>query len=546
MSELGVPESLYLFGCGVSGPRGATAEVVGNKAVSLIRMAAAGLPIPPGFVLPTTLGLRCLQGGCRLPEDAGELLCEGIKQVEKVTGLSFGGDRRPLLVSVRSGAPVSMPGMLNTILNVGLCERTLPALIRMTGNPRHAWDSYRRLVQSFAEVVCDLPPEPFQQVLAEHLRRAAVPTAAELDVAALKRLTGEFLATYESLRGEPFQQAPLDQLTGAVEAVFRSWQSPRAVGYRRLHNLSDLTGTAATIQAMVFGNMGRTSGSGVAFTRDPATGENTLYLDFLPNAQGEDVVSGRCPVQSSFSLQPASSELYRQLRRIGQQLEILFHDAQDFEFTVQEDRLFLLQSRDAKRTPWAALRIACDLVNEGLIDEKTALDRLTGYDLDSIQRVRVATPEQCQPIGQGIPASPGVAVGEIVFDPGRGVELASAGHSLILVRTDISTDDIAGLAASTGVLTTRGGRTSHAAVVARQLNRPCIVGCRELLVLDDGRSCRIGDQLLREGEVLSLDGNSGRVYAGKLQVVIEKPTRFLHKAQSWRAGLRDVAAPASL
>ena len=230
----------------------------------------------------------------------------------------------------------------------------------------------------------------------------------------------------------------------------------------------------------------------------------------------------------------------------GSQLEILFHDAQDFEFTVQEDRLFLLQSRDAKRTPWAALRIACDLVNEGLIDEKTALDRLAGYDLDSIQRVRVATSEQCQPIGQGIPASPGVAVGEIVFDPGRGVELASAGHPLILVRTDISTDDIAGLAASTGVLTTRGGRTSHAAVVARQLNRPCIVGCRDLVVLDDGRSCRIGDRLLGEGEVLSLDGNLGRVYAGKLQVVIEKPTHYLREVQSWKAGLRDVAAPASL
>ena len=392
-----------------------------------------------------------------------------------------------------------MPGMLNTILNVGLCERTLPALIRMTGNPRHAWDSYRRLVQSFAEVVCGLPPEPFQQALAEHLRREAVPTAAELDVAALKRLTHEFLGTYESLRGEPFQQDPLNQLTGAVEAVFRSWESPRAVGYRRLHSLNDLMGTAATIQAMVFGNMGGTSGSGVAFTRDPATGENTLYLDFLPNAQGEDVVSGRCPVQSSFSLQPATSELYRQLRRIGGQLEILFRDAQDFEFTVQEDRLFLLQSRDAKRTPWAALRIACDLVNEGLIDEKTALDRLAGYDLDSIQRVRVATSEQCQPIGQGIPASPGVAVGEIVFDPGRGVELASAGRPPILVRTDISTDDIAGLAASTGVLTARGGRTSHAAVVARQLNRPCIVGCRDLVVLDDGRSCRIGDRLLERG-----------------------------------------------
>jgi pyruvate,orthophosphate dikinase len=517
------------------GPHGATPEVVGNKAMGLIRMVAAGLPIPPGFVLPTTLCLRYLQGGNQLPEGTTQLLGEGIKEVEKATGLSFGGDRHPLLVSVRSGAAVSMPGMLNTLLNVGLCERTLPALIRMTGNPHQAWDSYRRLVQSFAEVVCGLPPEPFRQALAEQLRSEAVPTAAELDVSALKCLTRKFLGIYESLAGEPFQQSPLSQLTGAVEAVFRSWESPCAVQYRRLYDLNGLMGTAATIQAMVFGNMGGTSGSGVAFTRDPATGENTLYLDFIPNAQGEDVVSGRCPVESSFSLRPATSELYLKLRRIGRQLEILFRDAQDFEFTVQEDRLFLLQSRDAKRTPWAALQIACDLVKEGLIDEKTALDRLTGYDLHSIRRVRVATSEQCQPIGQGIPASPGVAVGGIVFDPGRGVELASAGRHPILVRTDISTDDIAGLAASAGILTARGGRTSHAAVVARQLNRPCIVSCRDLLVLDDGRSCCIGDRLFSEGEILSLDGNFGRVYAGKLQVVIEEPTHYLREVETWKA-----------
>jgi pyruvate,orthophosphate dikinase len=527
-------EDLYLFGCEAAGPHDAPADVVGNKAANLIRMARAGLPVPPGFVLPTALCREYLDHGQELTAAALGSLRRGIREVERATGLTFGGDRRPLLVAVRSGAPVSMPGMLETILNVGLCDRTLPALLRMTGNPRHAWDSYRRLIQAHAEVIQGVPPEAFERVLEERLQGEEVPSVAELDVAALRRVTQEFLDLCESEKGGPFPQDPLAQLEGAVGGVFRSWQSPRAVDYRRLNGLDDLAGTAVTVQAMVFGNMGGTSGSGVCFTRDPATGANDLYLDFLPNAQGEDVVSGRSPVQGAVNLRESLPELHRQLRRVKRQLELLFRDAQDFEFTVQEGRLYLLQTRSAKRTAWAALRITCEQVAEGLIDEPTALERLSRYDLSSIRIVRLAEAEGCRPIGVDTTASPGVAVGEAVFDPDDAVKWAAAGRTPVLIRTDTSTADIAGVASSAGLLTARGGRTSHAAVIARQLNKVCIVGCRELAVQDDGKGCRIGDQFLEEGAAVSLDGQSGRIYAGKLEVVEERPTQYLGEVDRWR------------
>jgi pyruvate,orthophosphate dikinase len=539
MAQASSSDDVYFVGCPTASRRGASAAIVGGKAANLIRMAEAGLPVPPGFILPTAMCREYFDRGRRLPEDFSEFLSQRIGEVEKAMGLTFGGVRRPLLVSVRSGAAVSMPGMMDTILNVGLADRTLPALVRTTGNPRHAWDSYRRLVQAYAEVVCEQPADPFERLLAEALRHEAVPAVAELDVAALKDLTTKFLELFESQVGQAFPQEPLAQLAGAVEAVFRSWEAPRAVEYRRLHRLDDRAGTAVTVQAMVFGNMGGTSGSGVAFSRDPATGENALYLDFLWNAQGEDVVSGRYPVQDTGGLQGAMPELYRELRRVAGQLERLFRDVQDFEFTVQEGRLYLLQSRDAKRTPWAALRIACDLVKEGLIDEATALERLAEYDLDSIQSVRLVPSGDSRPLCSGIPASPGVAVGQIALDPQSAVAMASAGRTPILVREDISPADIAGLAAAAGVLTARGGRTSHAAVVARQLNKVCIVGCRELAIPSAGLSCRLGERWFREGEYLSLDGHSGTVYGGKLEVVVEKPQVYLQEVKRWRGRRRE-------
>jgi pyruvate,orthophosphate dikinase len=544
MSTESVWDEVYTLGCGRP-PRPASAEVVGGKAANLIRMEEAGLPVPPAFMLPTAQCRAYLHQGQHLPAEFADRLAPAVAQIERATGLTFGGGRRPLLVSVRSGAAVSMPGMMATILNVGLCDRTLPALLRMTGNPRHAWDSYRRLIQAYAEIVHEQPADPFEQRLAEHLRRGQIPAADELDAADLKQLTEEYLELFESRIGHPFPQEPLAQLTGAIEAVFRSWQTPRAIEYRRLHALNDLAGTAVTVQAMVFGNMGGTSGSGVAFSRNPTTGENMLYLDYLANAQGEDVVSGRYPLQDSSSLQQTMPELYRQLRQIGRQLERLFRDAQDFEFTVQEGRLYLLQSRPAKRTPWAALRIACELVQEGLIDEATALKHLADFDLDTIENVRLSSP-LASPLCVGVPASAGVAVGVIALDAEEAMRSTAAGHPTLLLRTEIATNDIAGLAAAVGVLTARGGRTSHAAVVARQLNKVCIVGCRDLCVDTERHTCRLGGRWFHEGDVLTLDGQSGAIYPGHLEVVTEKPLTYLHEIKRWKALLVENLVPATV
>jgi pyruvate, orthophosphate dikinase len=514
-------------------PVTASPEVVGNKAANLIRIAAAGLPVPPGFVFTTGMCHEFFDRGGRLPDDFPALLTRDIEQIEGATGLHFGGTRRPLLVSVRSGAPVSMPGMMDTILNVGLCDRTVSPLIRMTGNPRFVWDSYRRLVQTYGEVVRGLPANPFDELLNETLKRESAQTSSELDALGLRDLTRQYLRLYADLVGGPFPQEPLEQLTSSVQAVFRSWRSPRAVEYRRLHGIDDDLGTAVAVQTMVFGNMGGTSGSGVAFTRDPATGRNELYLDFLWNAQGEDVVSGRHAVQDGATIHRLMPALDRQLRQTGSDLERLFGDVQDFEFTVQEGRLYLLQSRAAKRTPWAALQIACDLVTEGLIDERVALERLADYDLNSLQMIRLASGHDRPALSAGVAASPGVTVGQIALDPGAAVAMAGNGRSPILVRHDISTDDIAGLMAAAGILTTSGGRTSHAAVVARQMNKVCIVGCRGL-VIEQGRRCRIGPEAFSEGDFLSLDGHTGRVYSGKLEVVAEKPVELLSLVEQWR------------
>lgn len=534
------PKALFTFGDNaISSGSEVNPDIVGNKGANLILMAQAGLPVPAGFVLPTDVCRDFMRNENRLGEDVSQLLEQGIKQVEQITGLQFGGERRPLLVAVRSGSPVSMPGMMDTILNIGLCDKTLPALIRMTGNPRHAWDSYRRLIQAYAEVVFHLPSTPFDQILEDHLRSEEVPQVSELDVASLKSLVRAYQQHVAVHHGSPFPQDPLLQLSGAVAAVFRSWQSERATEYRQLHRLDNLVGTAVTVQTMVFGNMGSTSGSGVGFTRNPATGENDLYLDFLPNAQGEDVVSGRCPVQNLSGLQSRFPNLLGQLRRIKDRLEMLFRDAQDFEFTVQEEELYLLQTRHAKRTDWAAVRIACEQVAEGLIEPMAALDRLRHLTLDSIQRRRLVAAEGCLPVGSGTAASPGVASGEAVFDSVRAVEIAARGGTPILIRTDSSTDDIAGLAAAAGVVTTRGGRTSHAAVVARQLNKVCIVGCRDLLVNDHDRSCRFGDVVIREGNPVSLDGNEGLVYVGTLTVVVEQPTEYVETLARWRASFES-------
>ncbi len=517
-------------------------EEVGNKAWNLMRLAQAGLPVPPAFVLPTGWRLR---KGTERETALRQALADGIARLETATGLKFGSSRRPLLVSVRSGAAASMPGMMETVLDVGLNAQSVEALIRMTGNPRLAWDSYRRLVQGHAEVVAQLPTAPFDALVAAALQRDEVESERELDHRSLCALTLAMLDCYRALKGSDFPADPQEQLASAAAAVFRSWDAPKAISYRRLNGISEEGGTAVTVQTMVFGNAGGASGSGVGFTRNPATGANEFYYDFQFNGQGEDVVAGRQRLGDHDRLRLALPAVYARLIEICRELEALFGDAQDFEFTIQSGTLFLLQTRRAKRTDWAALTIAADMVAEGLLTPAEALERLRGIDLEAVVRTSFAE-APAQPLATALAAGVGVAVGAIALDAEAAKRLAAAAPT-ILVRRDTATTDIEGMALAAGILTASGGRTSHAAVVARQLGKVCLVACPTLEIDLEKRQCRIGGTLFDEGDFLSLDGNSGGVYAGRLAPLTERPERALKAIAEWRrAAAARAGAVASL
>jgi pyruvate,orthophosphate dikinase len=525
---------LYLILLNEKLPAGGVAEV-GNKAFNLMRMAASRLPVPPGFVLPTAW--------CSLPRDtaanAGALraaLATGISRVERATGLGFGSARRPLLVSVRSGAAWSMPGMMETVLDVGLNTETVDGLVRLTGNPRLAWDSFRRLVQGFAEVVAGLATAPFDVLVRDAVTAAGVDSERELDHRASRELTHAMLRRYQDLAGEPFPADPRVQLGRAVEAVFGSWDAAKARSWRALKGIPDDAGTAVTVQTMVYGNAGGKSGAGVGFTRNPATGERELYFDFQFNGQGEDVVAGRHVLRDNPRLRQMLPEIWTQLEQSCHELELLFGDAQDFEFTVQSGTLYFLQTRDAKRTPWAAVRIAVDLVSEGICQPAEALARLAELDLTQAARTRFAAPLP-PPLATAQVASIGVASGAIALDANAAQRMSAAGQPVILVRQETSTADIDGLAVADGVVTATGGRTSHAAVVARQLAKVCLVSCPVLAVDMARRLARIGDRVLQEGEFLSIDGNDGVIYPGRLTILTERPERELATIASWRAAI---------
>lgn len=528
---------VHLIGAGAALAVGASPEELGFKAYNLARMATIGLPVPAAFVLSTAFCRDYYASKGALPEGFRDLLRGNLRELERLSGLSFGGERRPLMVSVRSGAAVSMPGMLDTVLNVGLNDATVAGLVRMTGNPRLAWDSYRRLIQSYAEVVHGAKPDAFEEARAKKLAKARLANPSELDFVSLRELSNEYLDIYREFAGESFPQAPLDQLTAAVEAVFRSWSGKKAQEYRRLHRIAGAAGTAVCVQTMVYGNSGGTSGSGVAFTRNPATGENALYMDFLFNAQGDDVVSGRHAVGSRAQIGDLLPDVTQQIEVLRKRLEAEFGELQEFEFTVQNGQLFMLQTRNGKCTPLAALRIAVEMVAEGLLEPDAALRRLEGYKLQSIRAESVRAKDGQAPLASAIPAGVGVAVGEIALDAETARRRAAAGKSVILVREDTSTDDVAGIAAAAGILTARGGRTAHAAVVARQMGKVCLVGCSELAIDPAKRSCALGGKLLREGQTLSLDGGAGNVYLGTVDVVRTKPERELAAVASWRAQL---------
>jgi pyruvate,orthophosphate dikinase len=432
--------------------------------------------------------------------------------------------------------------MMDTVLNVGLNDGTLRGLIRQTGNARLAWDCYRRLVEAFAEIVHGTDTAPFETAIRRAVSAQEVDSVRELDSAGLEELTQEFLRIFSTQTGTKFPQDPVEQLVALAEAVFRSWQSPRAVQYRRMNRLESLAGTAVTVQTMVFGNGGLMSGSGVGFTRDPALGGKELYVDFLPNAQGEDVVSGRQAILHPDQLQRLFPAVYRELQQIRVALEKEFGDVQEFEFTVQDGRLYMLQTRRAKRTGWAALRHAVDMVEEGVIAPAAALQLLAECDVRGLVRDRLAPRPGEAAICRASPASFGIAVGPVAFDPQRAQAMADSGKPVILVRHDLATADLDGIAAAAGIVTARGARTSHAAVVARELNKVCLVGCPDLAI--DAASCkaRLAGYELAEGDVLSLDGESGAIYLGEIPVVRERPVDLLRRVESWRVPVREAAA----
>jgi pyruvate,orthophosphate dikinase len=516
---------VYTLACGE--PVAASAREVGGKAHNLMRMAALGLPVPPAFVLGTAW---CARQARLAPQD-----WEGaLHAVEAASGLRFGDARRPLLVSVRSGAPVSMPGMMETLLDIGLCDATLPGLMRITGNPRLAWDSYRRLVAGFGEVVAGVGAQVFE----EQLRAlAGERDERELDFAELRELTLRHLAAYRRETGRAFPQEPRDQLDAAIHAVFASWHSEKAGTYRRLKGLDEAMGTAVTVQRMAFGNAGGVSGAGVGFTRDPASGAPLPWVDFLFNAQGEDVVSGRRTAQGHALLGSAAPANWAELCAVMRALEVEFRDMQDFEFTIEQGRLFMLQTRDGKRTPQAAARIALDLYEAGLIDRAQCLERTGGLDPQALAVSTLAGDAAGRPqaLGQAQSAGTGVAVGEIALDAARARGRAAAGASVLLVRADAQTEDLPALQFAAGLLTRHGSRTSHAAVVARQLGKVCLVGC-EALRIDAVRRCiELGGRRFAEGDSLTLDGHAGLVYAGALHTEMRVPDELLERLDAVRA-----------
>jgi pyruvate,orthophosphate dikinase len=509
---------------------GGAAEV-GNKAWNLMLLAQANLPVPPAFVLPTSWCARARGTELR------QTLADGIAGLEAATGLQFGGTRKPLLVSVRSGGAVSMPGMMETVLDVGMNMVTVEALTRLTGNPRLAWDSFRRFVQGYAEVVAGLPTAPFDTLVTSTMQAAEATTERELDHRDLKALTTAMLGRYRTLAGVAFPADPHEQLAAAAEAVFRSWDSAKAKSYRQLNNISDTAGTAVTVQTMVYGNAGSTSGAGVGFTRNPATGARELYFDFQFNAQGEDVVAGRHKMRDNERLPFVLPEVWEQLQNICRTLETMFRDAQDFEFTVQAGVIFLLQTRSAKRTDWAALAIAADMVLEGVLTPDAALTRLEGIDLNSVVRTSFAPPVP-QALAVAQVASLGVASGAVALDSQAAKRITASGGAAILVRWETVTTDIEGMALAAGILTGSGGRTSHAAVVARHMGKVCLVACPELEIDLERRLCRIGKHVFNEGDFLSLDGNTGAIYPGLLTPVVERPESALATVGAWRQAAR--------
>jgi len=539
-------KTVYYFGKGLVEGNAGMKGLLGGKGANLAEMAQLKFPVPPGFTITTEVCVAYYKNNQTYPEGLHEDVEANLRRIEQEMGAVFGDKENPLLVSCRSGARASMPGMMETILNIGLNDETIQGLIKKTNNPRFAYDCYRRFIQMYADVVMGVDDQLFEDILEEMKNRRGVHHESELTADELKEVCSRFKQIVATVKGESFPEKPEDQLWGAIGAVFCSWDTPRAVTYRKLNRIPDDWGTAVNVQAMVFGNMGSHSATGVAFTRDPATGENVFFGEYLVNAQGEDVVAGiRTPQplnkerkadSTQVSLEEYMPVIYNELVDIYKTLEAHYKDMQDLEFTVQEGKLYMLQTRNGKRTGFAALRIAVDMVQEGLIDKKTAVTRVEPEHLTHLlsqifspEEKKAALKEGCF-LASGLNAGPGAASGKIVFSADRAFEMAGKGDAVILVRIETSPEDIHGMAVAKGILTARGGRTSHAAVVARGMGKCCVAGCGALRINYDTRSMTVGNSTLKEGDCLSLDGSTGEIMSGMMkthpseiiQVLIDK------------------------
>ncbi|RME66622.1 MAG: pyruvate, phosphate dikinase, partial [Alphaproteobacteria bacterium] len=522
---------VYTFGDGAAEGRAEMRDLLGGKGANLAEMASLGLPVPPGFTITTEVCTYFYAHDRRYPDDLRKQVAAGIAHIEAQVGARFGDAANPLLVSVRSGARVSMPGMMETVLNLGLNDRTVEGLAAQANDPRFAYDSYRRFIQMYSDVVLGVDYYHFEEILEDHKDAKGVSLDTELDAADWKALVRRYLDKVEDELGKPFPQDPEDQLWGAIGAVFGSWQIERARVYRRLHDIPEDWGTAVSVQAMVFGNMGETSATGVAFTRDPSTGERAIYGEYLVNAQGEDVVAGiRTPQfltraarqragATAPSMEEVMPEVFAELARNFEKLELHYRDMQDIEFTVQKGKLWMLQTRAGKRTAKAALKIAVDMAGEGVIAEEDAVRRIDPAALDQLLHPTLDPNAERTVIATGLPASPGAASGAVVFDADEAERQAALGKAVILVRIETSPEDIHGMHAARGILTSRGGMTSHAAVVARGMGRPCVSGAGALTIDMRERLMRAGSVTVKEGDVITIDGASGQVILGEVPTI---------------------------
>ena len=524
---------VYFFGGGKAEGNGQMKDLLGGKGAGLAEMTNLGVPVPPGFTITTEACIEYFKNNGKYPAGLWDQVLKNMKKVEKLMNLKFGDPKRPLLVSVRSGAKFSMPGMMDTVLNLGLTDETLKGLISMTNNERFAYDAYRRFITMFASIVMGVDRMEFEDLLEKMKEKVGAKYDSDLSAEDLKELVKQYKKLYKKLVKKPFPNDPYEQLKLAINAVFNSWFGERAKTYRKLHGISDDLGTAVNVCTMVFGNMGDNSGTGVAFTRDPSTGENRFYGEYLPNAQGEDVVAGiRTPLPVD-ALKDSLPEAYNELMKIYKKLENHYRDMLDLEFTIQEGKLYMLQTRVGKRTAKAALKIAIDMVKEGLIDKETAIMRVDPEQLDQLLHPMIDPKAKLKKVAKGLPASPGAAVGRAVFTAPEAEKWAEKGEKVILVRLETSPEDIGGMHAAQGILTARGGMTSHAAVVARGMGKPCVAGCGDLKINEKKKFFEVNGEKVKEGDWITIDGSTGDVIIGKVKLVAPQMTGDFEVFMKW-------------